>query len=66
MAKNQKASAKQRQAHIEAAQAHEQAARAAKEKQERVRKIGIIIVCAILVLALGVPTVALSFLSGAA
>ena len=66
MAKQQKMTAKQRQARLEAAQAREREAQAKKEHADRMKKIGIIIVCVILVLALGVPTVALSFLSAAA
>lgn len=65
MAKKQKVSAKQRQARLEAAQRREEAAKAKKEHQDRMKRIGIVVVCVILVLALGVPTVALSFISGA-
>ena len=66
MVKKQKMSAKQREARLEAARAREEAARLKKERSERLKRIGIVIVCIILVLALGVPTVALSFLSGGA
>ncbi len=65
MAKKQKMTAKQRQARLEAAQKREAAALAEKERKERMKRIGVIIVCVILVLALGIPTVALSFLGGA-
>lgn len=66
MAKSQKMSAKQRQARIDAAKRREETARAQREHKERMKKIGIIIVCVILVLALGLPTVALSFLTAGA
>lgn len=66
MAKKQKMTAKQRQARLEAAQRREEAARAEKERKERLKRIGVIIVCVILVLALGIPTVALSFLGAGA
>ena len=66
MAKKQKMTAKQRQARLEAAQRREEAARAEKERKERLKRIGVIVVCVILVLALGIPTVALSFLGAGA
>lgn len=62
----QKLSAKQREARLEAAQRREAAAKAQKEKKERAKRIGVIVVCVILVLALCIPTVALSFLGGSA
>ncbi len=63
MAKKQKMSAKQREARLEAAKAREARIAEEKARKERWKKIGVIVVCVILVLALGVPTVALSFLS---
>ncbi|WP_283170133.1 CASC3 protein CASC3 [Curtanaerobium respiraculi] len=66
MAKKQKMSKKQREARLQAAQEREARALAEKERKERLKKVGIIVVCVILVLALGVPTVALSFLSAGA
>lgn len=66
MAKKQKISKKQREARLQAAQEREARALAEKERKERLKKVGIIVVCVILVLALGVPTVALSFLSAGA
>jgi cytochrome c-type biogenesis protein CcmH/NrfG len=62
----QKLSAKQREARLEAAQRREAAVKAQKEKKERAKRIGVIVVCVILVLALCIPTVALSFLGGSA
>lgn len=60
---NQKMTAKQREARLAAAQERERLAREKKERSDRLKRIGVIVVCAILVLALGVPTVALSFLA---
>ncbi|MCC6108561.1 MAG: CASC3 protein CASC3 [Denitrobacterium sp.] len=60
---NKKMTAKQREARLEEARKREEAAKRKKERAERMKRIGIVIVCVILVLALGVPTVALSFLS---
>lgn len=61
--KTQKMSAKQKAAKIQAAQEREAAAAAKKAHTERMKKIGIIVVCAILILALGLPTLALSMCS---
>ena len=61
----QKVSAKQRQARLEAAQKREETARIKRERQQRMKRIGIVVVCVVLVLALGLPTMALSFLGGA-
>lgn len=66
MPKKQKMTAKQRQARLEAARAREEAAQEARQRKENMKRIGIIIVCVILVLALGIPTVALSFMSAGA
>ncbi len=66
MANKQKISAKQREERIRAAQEREARAQAAKERSERLKKIFTIVVCVILVLALGIPTVALSFFSAGA
>ena len=64
MSKTKKMSAKQRQAKIQAAQEREQRAQEKKEKEARKKQIFTIVVCVILVLALGIPTVALSVLGG--
>lgn len=45
-----------------AARNAQERAKAAKEKSERTKKIFTVVVCIILVLALGIPTVALSVL----
>ena len=66
MAKKQKISAKQREARLKAAQEREARVAAEKASKERIKKIGVVIVCVILVLALGIPSVALSFLSAGA
>lgn len=60
----QKVSAKQREARIQAAKQREERAAAKKKAEERRKRIFTIIVCVILVLALGIPTVALSVLGG--
>lgn len=62
----QKLSAKQKAARIEAAQRREEAERARRAAAERTKKIFTIVVCIILVLALGIPTVAIMAMGGAA
>lgn len=62
----QKVSAKQREARIQAAKAREERAKAEAERKQRTKQIFTIVVCVILVLALGLPTVALSVLGGGA
>ena len=59
-----KMSKAQMEARQEAALRREQEAKAAKARSERNKKIFTVIVCIILVLALGIPTVALSVISG--
>ncbi len=66
MSKSQKVSAKQRAAKIEAAQRREEAAQKRKEAAERTKRIFTIVVCVILVLALGLPTMALMVIGGGA
>lgn len=61
--KGQKTSRAQAEARLAAAKEAEERAAAAKEKKERGKKILTVVVCVILVLALGIPTVALSFLT---
>ena len=46
----------------EAARRAQEQAKAAKERSERTKKIFTVVICIILVLALGIPTVALSVL----
>jgi hypothetical protein len=59
-----KLSKAQMEARQQAAIRREQEAKAAKDRSDRKKKIFTIVVCVILVLALGIPTVALSVLSG--
>lgn len=58
--KTQKVSAKQRAAKVAAAQAREEAAAAKQAKADRWKKIGIVIVAVILILALSLPTIGLA------
>ena len=60
--KKQKMTATQRQAKIQAAEERQRREEEAREKKQRGKRIFTIIVCVILVLALGVPTIALSVL----
>lgn len=60
----QKLSAKQKAARIEAAQRREEAERVRRVAAERTKKIFTIVVCIILVLALGIPTVAIMAMGG--
>jgi len=61
-AKQQKTTAKQKEARIQAAREREE--RAKKERADRIKRIVTVVVCIILVLALFIPTMALSVLSG--
>lgn len=63
MATNQKLTAKQRSERVKAAQERERLEKERREAAERTKRIFTIVVGVILVLALGIPTVALSFLS---
>lgn len=63
MGTNQKLTAKQKSERIKAAQEREQREKARREAAERTKKIFTIVVCVILVLALGLPTIALSVLN---
>ena len=63
MGTNQKLTAKQKSERIKAAQERERKEKALRERAERTKKIFTIVVCIILVLALGIPTIALSVLS---
>ena len=60
----QKLTAKQREARIEAAKRREAAEKLRREAAARTKKIFTVIVCVILVLALGIPTVAIVAMTG--
>ena len=60
----QKVSAKQREARIQAAKEREARAAAKQKAAEGRKRLFTIVVCVILVLALGIPTIALSVLGG--
>lgn len=64
MSNKQKSTAKQRVAKIEAAKRREEAAKQRKEAAARSKKIFTVVICVILVLALGIPTMALAVLGG--
>ena len=57
-----KLSREQMAAKEEAARKAQEQAKASKERSERTKKIFTVVICIILVLALGIPTVALSVL----
>lgn len=61
----QKMTAKQRAAQVEAARKREEAERKRRERADRTKKIFTVVVCIILVLALGIPTVAIMAMGGA-
>ena len=63
--KQQKLTAKQKSERIKAAQEREARAKAQREHAEKMKKIFTIVICVILVLALGIPTMALVVLGGA-
>lgn len=63
-AKQQKLTARQKEARIKAAREREQRAKAKKERADRIKRIVTVVVCVILVLALFIPTMALTVLSG--
>ncbi|MBQ3106870.1 MAG: CASC3 protein CASC3 [Eggerthellaceae bacterium] len=62
--KHQKVSAKQRAERIKAAEERQARAKAAEERSAKTKKIFTVAVCVILVLALGIPTMALAVLGG--
>lgn len=64
MSKQQTLTAKQKSERIKAAQERERRAQEQRERSEKTKKIFTIVICVVLVLALGVPTVALAFLGG--
>lgn len=61
--KNIRLTASQREEKIAAEQAKRAEAEKKRAHAEKLKKAGVVIVCVILVLALGIPTVALSMLS---
>lgn len=61
---HQKVSPKQRAARLEAARRREEAEARRRESAARAKKIFTIVVCVILVLALGIPTVAIMAMGG--
>lgn len=63
MGTNQKLTAKQKSERIKAAQERERKEKARREAAQSTKKIFTVVVCVILVLALGIPTIALSVLS---
>ena len=65
MGTNQKLTAQQKSERIRAAQERERKEKERREAAARTKKIFTIVVCVILVLALGIPTVALAFLGTA-
>lgn len=62
MATNQKLTKKQKADRIRAAEERERREKERRAATERSKKIFTVVVCVILVLALGIPTVALAFL----
>ncbi len=62
----QKMTKKQQEARIKAAEERQKREEAARARKERTKQIFTIVVCVILVLALGVPTVGLALLGGGA
>ncbi len=61
--KQQKLTAQQKSDRIKAAREREERARAARERSQKMKKAFTVVICVILVLALGIPTIALSVLS---
>ena len=62
----QKLTAKQKEERIKAAEERAKREAAAKARKERTKRIFTIVVCVILVLALGIPTIGLAVLGGGA
>lgn len=63
MSKRRTMTPKQKQAKIEAAKKSEEAAKRAQARSERRKKIFTVVICVILVLGLGIPTVGLTVCS---
>ena len=61
--KQQKLTSQQKSDRIKAAREREERARAARERSQKMKKAFTVVICVILVLALGIPTIALSVLS---
>lgn len=61
--KRQKLTAQQKSDRIKAAKEREARAQAQRERSAKMKKIFTVVVCVILVLALGIPTIALSVLT---
>ena len=61
--KQQKLTAQQKSDRIKAAKEREARAQAQRERSAKMKKIFTVVVCVILVLALGIPTIALSVLT---
>lgn len=61
--KQQKLTAQQKADRIKAAREREERAKAARERSQKMKKAFTVVICVILVLALGIPTIALSVLS---
>lgn len=61
--KQQKLTAQQKSDRIKAAKEREVRAQAQRERSAKMKKIFTVVVCVILVLALGIPTIALSVLT---
>ena len=63
MSKKRRMSPKEKQAKIEAAKKSEAAAKRSQERAERTKKLVTVIVCVILILGLGIPTMSLTVCS---
>ena len=61
----QKLTKKQQEARLKAAQERETREQAARERRENLKRIGIVVVCVILALALGLPVAGLLAVGGA-
>ncbi len=64
MAKQQKLTAKQKSERIKAAQERERKAQEQRRRAEKTKRIFTVVICVILVLALGIPTMALMVMGG--
>lgn len=64
MAKQQKSAAKQKSERIKAAQEREARAKEQRERAAKTKRVFTVVICVILVLALGIPTMALMVMGG--
>ena len=64
MAKQQKLTAKQKSERIKAAQERERKAQEQRRRAEKTKRIFTVVICVILVLARGIPTMALMVMGG--